>query len=96
MKFGKYYTIDKKYENKYVNYYKHLEVKEIEKVDCLCIGFRNIFEGNIVCNGPDEGCSFTPKKTIRVALVVENERQKPFYVPIEDYPRSVYLDKEEQ
>ncbi len=89
MKYGEFVLIDKKYETRIIRskdfWFKKWDIREIKPILCLCIGFRTIYEGEIEEGyDPDSPRIFTPKKSIKVTLVVSSPREKPFYVPIRE------------
>lgn len=73
--------------NKYTGEHRHFDYKywreyAIKEKECLFIGYRNLANGESDYIG-DGVVNFIAHDYIKVALVVANERENPFYVPLE-------------
>lgn len=53
-------------------------------IEGIYIGYRDMKEGSIVYNGEDEAHGFMANRTVRVWLIVRDERRNPAYALPED------------
>lgn len=94
MKYGEFVTVTQRYFSKsFVDKdgvdQRRWNIMPISPVNCLCIGFRTVFEGwtdrgNLDYWDEPAPAIFHPTRGVYCALVVKGPRSKPFYVPLEE------------
>lgn len=80
--FGKYITTQHVMQREHAGVYRKVwREQSIRKTVCLVIGERTIFNGTIDYSEDEGNTWFIQTKSIRVLIVVINERTNPVYIP---------------
>jgi len=75
-------TITKSVNKAIFNYKKWIAI-ETPQTYVYFLGYRTLRNGYIDYHGDEGGVVFESDETVKVALVIKNRTENPFYVPVE-------------